>query len=1199
MYVSRIEMIGFKSFAEKTVVDLESGITAVVGPNGCGKTNICDAIRWVLGEENVRLLRGTRAEDVIFAGTDLRKSLGFAEVSLTVSDVRDSLPVEYTDVTVTRRAFRSGDSEFLINNVPVRLKDIVDLFLGTGFGRRAYSVMERDMVDWILDDTGGQRRRIIEEAAGISKYKARRKETQNKLELTERDLERVQDLISEVERRVRQLARQAARARRYERLTERITQVETYASAKEYGDMRARQAEARGRLEAIDIVVAEQAGRMALAEAQIETARLAAAEVENDLTARGKTIAETTQATQKLEAEKSVLAERARALDEKIAETARARAEKLGLAEEKRKLVEAKGRDGEEARSRLVSLCGAYRDLQAEYRRLDDDLRARREESVASARRRLEDVKHTIDVASSLTEARARKRHLTETSDKSQSKHQWITNRIGELRGEIERTEGEIGRLTADLAGEGARLDELSGVITEVTAKIELIRAELQRLAEEDARESSRHDVFKEIVERYEGYETGVRALMQDRRKGSGVHGVVGDILRCTEPRFEPALATALHNSLQYVVVDGKDHAIDSVRLLKEEKKGPATLLVLDGLPGERSASAAPQAGAGGPGGEGVIGRMSDYVDCDPRYRGVVEYLLRDVFIVDTLDRAFSLSRQATNGSHDFVTPEGDAVLRGSIVRAGQNGASADALLGRRRKLDELAGRVEALRSLTAEQSKSYEELKRSLEALETECQSRRRGFEEARRPLSDLEKVLESKRLERDSLERAAAELDSEIAGARQAIEAASADIERLSREHGALPAGRQGALFDEKVETHDQLEREVGELQKRLEETNAEMLRLEAGAEFIDQTAARLKGEAEDLERDLAALAGRESELAAAKVRIGEDHDRLVKEVHGLLDVLADLESQRNKVIEKKRELDAGMEDARRRVKAVMAEREQQLAAKQGLQAEINLADVKCDAVARRLAEEFEVDIASVDFQALEPVENCEEELAKLRSHLRDLGPVNLVALEEFETEKQRYDFLKAQRDDLTKARQSLDEAILQINRRARSEFVDIFEQVRRDFRKNFQTLFQGGDADLRLADENDPLESPVEILAQPSGKKLEHIGLLSGGERALTALAFLFAVYYTKPSPFCLLDEVDAPLDDANVGRFINLMKDFSSKTQFLMVTHNKKTMESASCLYGVTMQEPGISRIVSVKMERGKEAAPDASPDASAN
>jgi chromosome segregation protein len=302
---------------------------------------------------------------------------------------------------------------------------------------------------------------------------------------------------------------------------------------------------------------------------------------------------------------------------------------------------------------------------------------------------------------------------------------------------------------------------------------------------------------------------------------------------------------------------------------------------------------------------------------------------------------------------------------------------------------------------------------------------------------------------------------------------------------------------------------------------------------------------------------------------------------------------------VIEKKHDLDGGMEDARRRVRAIMTEKEQQLAAKQELQAEINLADVRCDAVARRLAEEYEVDIASVDVQALEPVENCQDELAKLRSHLRDLGPVNLVALEEFDTEKQRYDFLRAQRDDLVKARQSLDEAILQINRRARSEFVDIFEQVRRDFRKNFQTLFQGGDADLRLEDENDPLESPVEILAQPSGKKLEHIGLLSGGERALTALAFLFAVYYAKPSPFCLLDEVDAPLDDANVGRFINLIRDFSSKTQFLMVTHNKKTMESASCLYGVTMQEPGISRIVSVKLEGGKDAAPGAAPDASVN
>ena len=1185
-------MVGFKSFVDKTVVDLESGMTAVVGPNGCGKTNICDAIRWVLGEENVRLLRGTRAEDVIFAGTDLRKPVNFAEVSLTVSDVQDTLAVEYTEVTIRRRAFRSGDSEFFINNVPVRLKDIVDLFLGTGLGRRAYSVMERDMIDWILDDTAGQRRKIIEEAAGISKYKARRRETESKLELTQHDLERVQDLISEVERRVRQLARQAAKARRYERLTGRIREVETYASVKEHDEMKARRGELEKNLREVDDRVVAKAGQVALLEAEIEKSRLAAVEVDRDLSGRGAGIAEMTQAAQKIESEKGVLGERARSVGEKIEETEGEKQGVLATLAGKRGQLEAKSAEAEAAKARLASLASACDDLEREYRRLDSELRARREESVATARRRLEDVKRTIDVTSLVTEARARKKHLGEAMEKATSKRQWMAARMGELGGEIERAQEELAGLRAALAGEGTRLGELRQVETQTAETVEAIRAELQKLAEESARESSRHDVFRELVERYEGYEAGVRALVQSESARPGVYGVVGDIVRCTEPRFEAALAAALSTSLQYVVIENRDRAIDSVRMLKEGKKGPATLLLMDSIPEGRGETGA-GGEAGGTGGQiasgdGVIGRILNYVDCEPRYRGVVNYLLKDVLIVEDLEKAFAISGQAANGFHDFVTLEGDAVLGGSVVRAGQNGATGDALIGRRQRLAELGDRVKALNDLSVEQERAFEELRRSLEELRRERDARQRKFDEASKPIADVERVLDGKRLERSSLESAVRELDGEIEEMQRGLAGVEEDLARLARDHGALPMG-QGDLFNEKLETHDELQREVETLARRLEETNAEMLKLDAATGFLDQTAARIKSEAEELERDLAGLDARAADLAAKRSEIGDAERALVDQVGKVLEALAGLERERDRVMETKRGLDAAIEEARGKIRTLAGEKEQELASKQALLAEVNLLQVKSEAVRRRMVEEFEIDVDSVDFASLAPVENCDEELRQLRAHLRDLGPVNLVALDEFDTEKQRFDFLRTQRDDLTKARQSLDEAIVQINKRARTEFAETFEKVKRDFRKNFQTLFQGGDADLRLADENDPLESPVEILAQPTGKKLDHISLLSGGERALTALAFLFAVYYTKPSPFCLLDEVDAPLDDANVGRFVNLLKDFSSRTQFLMVTHNKSTMASASCLYGVTMQEPGVSRIVSVKLDRAMEAA----------
>ena len=1185
MYVSRIEMVGFKSFVDKTVVDLEPGLTSIVGPNGCGKTNICDAIRWVLGEENVRLLRGTRAEDVIFAGTELRKPTGYAEVALTLADVKNVLPVDYAEVTVTRRAYRSGDSEFLINNAPSRLKDIVDLFLGTGMGRRAYSVMERDMIDWILEDTSGQRRRIIEEAAGISKYKVRRKETQGKLELTQRDLERVQDLISEVERRVRQLARQAAKARRYERLAGRIKEVETFGSAKEFAAMKGRRAEVERELATIEARRAEQAGRISTLEAEIETTRLAVVEIEREINEQGGRIAETTQAAQKLENDRGVLAERARSIDEKTAEIAAERAQKQAQLKEKSDILAAKTAEAGEAAARLEALSKTYAGLQAEYQRLDGDLKARREESVASARKRLEDMKRTMDAASSLTGLRTRKAHIAESLEKSRLKREWVAGRLGELDGEIGRIRADCERAGADFVAEGARLAELSGVIADVTGKAEKIREELSRLAEEEARSSSRHDVLKELVERYEGYETGVRALMQDERQPQGVHGVVGDVVRCTEPRYEPALAAALYNSLQYVIVDGKDHARDSVRLLKEGKKGAATLIMLDSLP-ESVALDEPALG-----GEGVIGRITDFVDCEPRYKLAVDYLLKDIYIVENLDRAFSLSRREVNGSHNFVTPEGDAVLKGSIVRAGANGDTSGVLIGRRQKLGELATHVEALRNLEREQEQAFTELKAGLEELKRDRENREQVYEVARRLVAELEKALGGKTSEHDALAKSREELDAEIEGFTRSIETTEAELAALTRDNALLQGG-QPDLFD-KVETHDQLEREVTDLQKRLEETNGELLRLEATRDFADDTIARLKVESEATSRGLEDLDLRDQDLAARKQEIAESQATLAGEIHKLVAAANEMERARNETLEKKHGLEAAVDAARARIREAQTEREAILASRQELASEINLIEVKGDALRRRMLEEFEVDIDAVDFGALEPVEDCEEELARLRTFLRNLGPVNLVALEEYAVERERYIFLKTQRDDLVKARESLDEAILQINRRARTDFVEIFAKVRQDFRKNFQTLFAGGDADLRLQDENDPLESPVEIFAQPSGKKLDHISLLSGGERALTALAFMFAVYHTKPSPFCLMDEVDAPLDDANVVRFINLLKGFSDKTQFLIVTHNKKTMENAACLYGVTMQEPGVSRVVSVRLEHAKEDLPEGS------
>jgi chromosome segregation protein len=766
---------------------------------------------------------------------------------------------------------------------------------------------------------------------------------------------------------------------------------------------------------------------------------------------------------------------------------------------------------------------------------------------------------------------------------KSEAKLAGVSQRVGDLDAEIGGLQTELDRLRADSRTAAAGLEDLSRAIGELTSRLESIREERASLGEKAASASSRYDVFRELVERYEGYEQGVRALMQEG-VGEGVHGVVGDIVRCTDPRYESAVVAALSDAIQYVVVEGRDRAATSVKMLKEGRKGSATLVMLDNIRSGADSSAHPAP-------DEVIGRIMDFVECEPRYRELLDYLLGDVYVVEDLDRAFDLSG-SRNGHLSYVTPDGDAVFRGSVVRSGGNGEGAGVYIGRREKVDHLASEAEALRRLAVEQEKAFEEIKAGLADLVVERDTRQKSLAEAGRGIAEKEKALESRLAERDSLKAVVSELAVEIRGLGASLETVERHLAGMEQGDGAVEL-EQGGLFVG-IEDHATLEEHVQEIQARLEETNHEILTLQSSSGFLEETVQRISHEIEDLGREIVGLEEMAKGLDENRSTLATEEVRIGAEVEHLLAELGGHEDKRREALERRNGIDCEIEEKRKRIRAISQQKEEVLSGKQDLQAEANVLEVKTTSLRQRMLDEYDIDIAEADPGELRAGEDCGEALAKLRGHLRNLGPVNLVALEEYGVEKQRYDFLKTQRDDLVKARESLDEAILQINKRARSEFVETFERVRKDFRRNFETLFQGGNADLVLRYEHDPLESPVDILAQPSGKKLEHITLLSGGERALTALAFLFAVYYTRPSPFCLLDEVDAPLDDANVGRFIELIKDFSQRTQFLMVTHNKKTMESASCLYGVTMEEPGVSRMVSVRLGHKRDEEPKAVP-----
>jgi chromosome segregation protein len=1179
-------MTGFKSFADKIVLDLEPCITAVIGPNGCGKTNVCDAIRWVMGEDNVRLLRGTRVEDVIFAGTELRKPTGMAEVALTLSDVQGVLPVEYDEVTVARRAFRSGESQFFINKVPCRLKDIVTLFLGTGMGRRAYSVMEREMIDWILEDTSGQRRKIIEEAAGISKYKMRRKETRNKLELTQRDLNRVEDLISEVARRVRHLSRQAAKARRYERLSKRMKEVGVYAASKDYDSMVKKLADLKTQAVNTETEITSRARSIDLLESEIETKKLSVIESEKEVNEVGKRVATVNGKLQEAENEKIVIKERARASNDKLEEIAGQKLQKRQAVESRGEELEAASSEIEATLEEITAKTSALAALESEFAEAGGKLEALREKSVAFAREKLQNIQAEIDAASSLTEVRSKQTHVSELITKLEAKESAIAAGLEVVTAEVTAMKSEAADLKSESESSREDLTALTSIVAELGAKMDAIREERARLAEEAAKASSRSDLFKELVERYEGYEGGVKHLMETGKDEGSVHGVVGDLVKCREDKYEPAVVAALSNALQYVVVEGKSNALNSVRRLKDAGRGSATMVMLDSVPGT---TGRPEVK---PGRGGVLGRVSDYVECEAKYQPLIEYLLGNVVIVEDLDRAFSLSDGDGDGISGFVTLEGDAMFGRHIVRAGSDGHSPNVLIGRQDKVRQFAEEAESLVKLADEQQKAFEELRQSLEDLRRKQVEKETTCESLERALAEKEKVLGSKISEMKSRQDARSEVAREINDLRETLADVEKQVARFTGPGGESIEAQPG-LFDSSAE-ESELNAKVTGLRAKVKETGEEVHGLKSRKALLEAKVERLGYEIETLKEEIEGLEATESELKTALEEFGKKEEAVGSRIDDLMTDADGVDRERHDVVEKKRGIEKEIDDARTKIKSFSHEREALLEKKQVIETEANLVQVKSDTLRERTLEEYDTDVSTLDFALLDEIEDYERELENLKRHIKGLGPVNLIALEEFDTEKERLDFLESQRDDLVKARQSLDEAIIQINRKARAEFVEIFEVVRKDFRKNFQTLFEGGDADLRLTDDADPLESPVEILARPGGKKLEHISLLSGGERALTAIAFLFAVYHTRPSPFCLLDEVDAPLDDANILRFRRMLTDLSQNTQFIIVTHNKKTMEMATCLYGVTMEEPGVSKLVSVRIDREREESEEPAP-----
>lgn len=1166
MKIKTLTLHGFKSFADRTEVDLHEGITAIVGPNGCGKSNISDAIRWVLGEQRPTAIRGSRMEEAIFEGTVDRKPIHRAEVEMVLSNEDGRLAVPRSEVSIGRTVFRGGESEYRLNGETCRLKDIQDLIRDTGLGANEYSVIENRMIDSILSDRAEERRALFEEAAEISRYKERRRTALRRLDQAEEDLERLEDLLGEVRTKVRSLAQQKGRAEKYEDLRGRRLTLEVALGEVRLEDVEDRLEEAEEALERIRSTEPAEQGELSRRETEAERLRVEIAEAEDRRDETAARLEEIRSRAERTERERLVARERATAAEERL-ETLRSELDDL---EERRA-------DLEERRAELDEELDAEREGLHELRRKRDEasreVQARREErdrrksAEEEAVERLRELRSGIGALEGETEAAAERIEERERElERRRAEREEAETAVREARDELEQSRSRLQEAESEVEELRSEVEEARETVERREEELSESRERLAELEGELSAERERVESLTSLVRSGDEHPAVVAELLEDDDRPGGVRGLLVDLVEVPEELARPVEAH-LGPYLHAVVVRDWDavRAVDGWRRGRDGRGG-LILLPLDPGPG-------PDAPDGG--------ELPDGVQVEGDGEVWVRALLGGIRVRDDggelrPDRAPWVRSDGTGqdgvGAVRLGTPgSGQGVLRRRAeLREARSGLERmeerrarleDELEERREALAESASRRDEAASALEDAERRGRRLESRREAAEHRLDRARGERDEAERRIGELEETLEEARRER----REKAERLEEARGQREEAEEAAAEVRgELMRAESALEEA-SGALQERELEIARR-ESAVERARERMEATAGTLEELEGRRQRLEQEAREkrdvideARGEAEESQEEVADLLERRSEL---EEELGEQEEGL-REMRGELD-----------------EQESWLREARK-------EERQQSERRHELELEIAELRGKRSSIRERIEGEWDEPLEELRQRVDAPESGgpaeWSEQLEEVKRDLHRLGPVNLLAAEEYREERERLDFLEEQRDDLLEARDDLHESIERINDAAATAFRETFDEIRGNFQRTFETLFEGGDCDVWLEDPDDPLDSAIEISASPRGKKTQRIHLLSGGERALTALALVFGIYLAKPSPFCIMDEVDAPLDETNVGRFTAMLDRFKGDTQFVVITHNPRTIAEADWIYGVTMQEPGVSSVVGVDFE----------------
>ena len=1187
MQLKTLEMIGFKSFCDKTTVAFQPGVTAVVGPNGCGKSNISDAIRWVLGEQSAKHLRGDKMEDVIFNGSESRKPLGMAEVTLRLTNIGGNLASEfgqYSEIEITRRLYRSGESEYLINKIPCRLKDIRDLMMDAGVGAKIHAIIEQEKVDHILSSKPQDRRFLFEEVAGVMKYKARRQEALSKLESTQQNQLRVNDIITEVKRQVNSLDRQAKKAERFQKLRAEMKDLDLRLASVDYSNLGIEWTTSSEEFKKLEDEVTELHASLGRIESTIEETRADALSAEHELSTLQHKIHETESALSRAEHRVEMSKSQIASLTE---QRGRDQAEREYLKQEITRMAEQKVQHEEESRVLATSINeknAVLNDRTADLESLSQALKGKEASLEETRAGILNAMTASAAEKSTLANLRSRISQIDEQDARGMAEKQDLERKLQESTALLAAKERELEEITVRTNAAQEERMQVAERLEQALAKKKSLENATNESRNRLAGQNSRLRSLIELEQSLEGYQKGVRTVMSARKEASAeerlgtIHGLVADMIE-TEPRYEVAIEAVLGDRLQYVVVDSQHDSLKAIDYLKTKSGGRSTFVPK--TPREIKSEPFIKNGHAG-----VIGSALNIVRYKDSYSSVAQYLLGDVVVVDTMDTALYLWHK-DGFNKTVVTLSGEIVDPWGAVTGGAVEAVGTGMLTKRREIKDLEHEVADLTVAIAR--------------LEAELSSADAAIESDKKIEAELAQQIHRMEIEFVNKEKDRTTVGDEIGRSQERIKALNTESAERASQRQELNAGIEhaSAVLHGLEAGHTTAQANIESLQVELSLKKEELETARAAITEIRMGITALQ------EKQAAASRNAET-LIHAGSELGE---RLAKREAEITDIAAKLTELEAAITEAETEIKGHIEilDAERRV--LVSKQEAHAAKAHVLHAaeeQARLVHHDIDASQKRLSanevkrtelrmkiEHLKDTVWTTYHTELETVVqelgqfeiNTQESKVRqdeLRQKIDQMGPINVDALQEYNELKERYDLLSAQQNDINESINNLKATIAKLDGETKELFTEAFNAIQEKFKEVFSLLFEGGRAELVLLDESNILESGIEIIAQPRGKKFQSITLLSGGERALTAIALLFAAFLVKPSPFCMLDEVDAPLDEANVTRFTRLIREMSNRSQFITITHNKRTMEMADALYGITMEEPGCSRVVSVKL-----------------